>query len=134
MSPAAIELILAQQLTSYLSMPIFVIDSQGTLVFYNEHARLILGRRFEETGEMPISALASLFETTDEDGTPLPKDELRITIALVEGQPAHRSFWIRGLDNVSRHIDATSFPLIAQDNRSQGAITIFWESAERREH
>ena len=126
MSPAAIELILAQQLTSYLAMPIFIIDPQGTLVFYNEHAGLILGRRFEETGEMPISALATLFETTDDDGTPLPNDELPITIALVEGRPAHHSFWIRGMDNMSRHIEVTAFPLIDQAGQQLGAVALFW--------
>ena len=123
----SIELILAQQLTSYLAMPIFMIDPQGTLIFYNEHAGLILGRRFEEPGEMPISALASLFETTDDDGTPLPNDELPITIALVEGRPAHRSFWIRGLDTVSHHIEVIAFPLISLTEQQLGAVALFWE-------
>jgi PAS domain-containing protein len=50
-----IEMILVRQLASYLAMPIFVVDPQGTLVFYNEPAELLLGRRFEETGEMSIA-------------------------------------------------------------------------------
>ncbi len=49
-----IEMILARQLASYLVMPIFVVDPAGTLVFYNEPAEPILGRRFDETGAMPL--------------------------------------------------------------------------------
>ena len=33
-----IEMILVRQLASYLAMPIFIVDPQGTLVFYNEPA------------------------------------------------------------------------------------------------
>ena len=50
MSQKEIEVILTRQLATYLAMPIFVIDTQGTLLFYNESAEAILGRRFDETG------------------------------------------------------------------------------------
>ncbi len=122
-----IELILARQLTSLLAVPVFIVDVQGTLVFYNEPAELILGQRFAETGEIAVEELASLFETTADDGTPLANDELPITIALVEGRPAHRTFWIRGLDAVPRHIEVTAFPLITQTGAHLGAVALFWE-------
>src|SRR4029453_4991519 len=51
-----IELILARQLATHLAMPIFLVDADGTLVFFNEPAERILGRRFDETGEMPAAA------------------------------------------------------------------------------
>src|SRR3712207_5396425 len=120
-----IELILARQLTSLLAVPVFIVDVQGTLVFYNEPAELILGQRFGETGEIAVEELASLFETTADDGTPLANDELPITIALVEGRPAHRTFWIRGLDAVPRHIEVTAFPLITQTGALLGAVAFF---------
>ena len=122
-----IELILAQQLASYLTLPIFIVDLQGNLVFYNEFAEVILGRRFQETGAIPISELATLFETTAGDGTPLANDELPITIAVVEGRPAHRRFWIRALDNRPHHIEVTAFPLIDQTGQHLGAVALFWE-------
>jgi len=50
-----IEVILSRHLASCLAMPIFIVDPVGNLLFYNEPAELILGRRFEETGEMPAS-------------------------------------------------------------------------------
>jgi PAS domain-containing protein len=122
-----IEIILVRQLASYLAMPIFVVDPEGTLVFYNEPAESILGRRFEETGEMPMSEWSTIFEPTDEAGVPLAPNEVPLAIALVERRPVHRVLWLRGLDNVQRHIEATGFPLIGQANRYLGAIAIFWE-------
>jgi PAS domain-containing protein len=124
-----IEMILARQLASYLIMPIFVVDPAGTLVFYNEPAELILGRRFEETGAMPMREWSTIFEPTDEAGAPIAPAELALAIALAEQRPAHRAFWIRGLDNVHRHIEATCLPLIGQAQRFLGALAIFWEVA-----
>ena len=31
-------------------MPIFLVDTEGNLLYYNEPAEAILGRRFSETG------------------------------------------------------------------------------------
>ena len=48
-----IQIILARQLAGYLSVPVFLVDQNGNLLFYNEPAELILGQRFDETGAMP---------------------------------------------------------------------------------
>jgi len=124
-----IEIILVRQLASCLAMPIFVVDPEGTLLFYNEPAEPILGKRFEETGEMPMSEWLTSFEPTDEGGMPLAPTEDPLAIALAEQRPAHGVLWLRGLDNVRRHIEATCFPLIGQANRYLGAVAIFWEIA-----
>ncbi len=97
MSQKEIEVILARQLADYLATPIFIVDPQGTLIFYNEPAERILGRRFEETGEMPAPEWSTLFKPTDGSGNPIDPDGLPLMIALTERRPAHRTFWIRGL-------------------------------------
>jgi PAS domain-containing protein len=122
-----IEMILVRQLASYLAMPIFIVDPEGTLVFYNEPAEPIVGRRFEETGEMPIAEWSTIFEPTDEAGQPIAPKDNPLVIALTERRPAHRTLWIWGLDRVQRHLEVTCFPLIGQANRYLGAIAIFWE-------
>jgi len=124
-----IEMILMRQLASYLAMPIFIVDSAGSLVFYNEPAESILGRRFEETGEMSMSEWLIAFAPTDEKGVIIPHKELPLAIALTERRPTHRLLWIRGLDNMQRHVEATCFPLIGQASRYLGAVAIFWEIA-----
>ncbi len=120
-------MILARHLASYLAMPIFIVDPDGTLLYYNEPAEAILGRRFAETGEMPVSEWSTVFTPTEDDGTPIAPESLPLVIAMVKRQPAQRRFWICGLDNVLRHIDVTAFPLIGQADRYLGAISFFWE-------
>ncbi|HLF74305.1 MAG TPA: PAS domain-containing protein [Anaerolineales bacterium] len=126
-SQKEIELILARQLASYLVMPIFIVDPPGNLIYYNEPAEIILGRRFEETGEMPIAEWSTLFKPTDETGEPLAPESLPLVIALTHHRPAHREMWIQGLDGVRRLIEVTAFPIDGQAERRLGAIAIFWE-------
>lgn len=126
-SQKEIEVILTRQLASYLAMPVFTVDNSGTLIFYNEPAEMILGSRFEETGEMSLSEWSVAFKPTDKDGKPLGEESRPIMIALSEGRPAHASFWLVGLDNVRRHIEATAFPLVGHGGRKLGAVSIFWE-------
>lgn len=122
-----IEIILARQLASYLAAPIFIVDPDGTLVYYNESAELILGKRYDETGEMKISTWAAIFKPMDEKGEPLDPDVLPLVIAIKERRLAHSNFWIRGLDNTLRQIQVTGFPLVAQADRLLGAVAILWE-------
>ena|SRR5215510_14585376 len=127
MAQKEIEVILTRQLASYLAMPIIIIDSAGTLLFYNEPAEVILGRRFEETGELSVDEWMHALVMTDEQGTPLAPDTRPLLIALTERRPTHCDMWIQGLDHVRRHIEVTAFPLIGQAGGHLGAVGIFWE-------
>jgi PAS domain-containing protein len=126
-SQKAVELILMRQLASSLAMPIFLVDPTGNLLFYNEPAEQLLGSRYDETGEMSAGEWSSLFAAIGEDGSPLPREVLPLSIALHKHRAAHLAFWVRGLDGVSRKIGATAFPLEGQGGRQLGAVGIFWE-------
>src|SRR5215467_14019415 len=112
MAQKEIEVILTRQLASYLALPVFIVNMEGTLVFYNEPAEAVLGRRYEESGEMPLEELAKIFKATDKKGVPLPPETLPIYRALKLGETSHCDFWIRGLDKVLRHIEVTAFPVV----------------------
>jgi PAS domain-containing protein len=127
MAPQEIEMILARHLASYLAMPIFLVDPQGTLLFYNAPAELILGRRFDETGPLLLEEWGIIFTPVDVPDGGLAPNEMPLVIALTKRQPAHRDFWIRGLDQVPRHIEVTGVPVIGQAGRHLGALAIFWE-------
>lgn len=124
-----IELILMRQTAGCLAMPVFIVDPQGTLLYYNEPAELVLGERFDEAGEMPMERWSSIFKPVDEAGRPLPVESLPLVIALSERRPAHSRFWIEGLDHVPHPIEVTAFPLIGIAGRFVGAVAIFWEDA-----
>jgi len=123
-----IEIILARQLADCLALPIFLVDVEGTLLFYNEPAEKILGRRFEETGALSAKEWATAFVPTDDQGKALQPHELPLMIALTQRRPAHAGLWIRGWDQVNRRIQATAVPLIGRMDRFLGAIAIFWET------
>ena len=127
MSQQEIEVILARHLAEYLAMPIFIVNPAGDLIFYNEPAEEILGTRYNETGIMPAQEWSTVFEPVDQVGIPIPPAELPLVIALTKRSPAHKNFWIRGLDGMLRELEVTAFPLIGQANRFLGGIAIFWE-------
>jgi PAS domain-containing protein len=127
MAQKPIELILMRQLASSLVMPIFLVDTTGTLVYYNEPAEQILGVRFDETGEMPASEWTTRWQPCDADGVELVPERLPLIVALQQGRPAHGELWIQGSDGRRRHIQATAIPLVAVSDRLLGAAAIFWE-------
>jgi PAS domain-containing protein len=126
-----IELILTRHWASYLAVPVWVMSEKGDLLYYNEPAEAVLGRRFDEAGEMPGLELASIFQTTAEDGSPLPSEEIPINVALFERRPAHRRLRFCGLDGFWRMVDASAFPIEGQGGRQLGAVAIFWEVESR---
>ncbi|HWC02943.1 MAG TPA: PAS domain-containing protein [Methylomirabilota bacterium] len=127
MAQKAVELILMRQLASYLAVPIFLVDTDGNLLYYNEPAEHLLGRRYDETGEMPLAEWSTAFTPTAEDGRPIPREELALSIALQKWRPTHRALVIRGFDGVARRIAVTALPLEGQGRRRLGAVAIFWE-------
>ena len=115
---------------AWIAMSMFVVDAQGNLEFYNEYAEILLGLRFDETGPMPVDEWASLFSPTNDDGAPLPIDELPLVGTLRDHEPRHGSFSIRGLDGMTRRLSVTSIPLLGRQGVLVGAAALFWESRE----
>jgi len=124
----AVEIILTRQLASYLAMPVFLVDPEGNLLYYNEPAEALLGHRYEEHGELTAREWSMIWEQKDDEGRPVPPEELPLMIALTRRQPAHRHMKITGLDGVSRQVEVTAFPIEGQGGRHLGAVAILWES------
>jgi PAS domain-containing protein len=122
--------ILTRELASSLATPVFLVDPAGRLLFYNEAAEAILGRRFDETGEMSAGEWSTAFVPTDEEGRALPQEDLPLVIALRDRRPAHKRFTIRGLDGTRREIEASAIPLIGQAGRFVGAVAFFWQAGD----
>ena len=125
-----IELLLMRQLASCLKTAIYLIGPDGSLLFYNEPAERLLGRRFDESDPMNAEEWSTLLEPRDETGEPLELEERPMIIAWRRQQPAHRRFSIRAFDQVSHEIEGLAFPLVGHDRRQLGAVGIFWERAE----
>ncbi len=128
--PKSLPLILARELGSNLATPMFLIDSAGTLVFYNEAAELLIGRPFAEIGELPALDFGDELGLSDSDGSPLRRRDTPAGIEFFERRPAHKLVMATGYDGVRRHVEATAYPLLGATDDLHGVLTVFWEVRE----
>jgi PAS domain-containing protein len=122
-----IQLILMRQLAGYLSVPVFLVDPDGNLLFYNEQAEIILGRRFDETGKMSAEEWSAAFMPLDDESQPIAPQDLPLRITLALQRPAYRRLYLRGLDGVLRHVEVASIPIAGLQGDFLGAVAFFWE-------
>jgi len=120
-------LILARDFASRLSTPVFLVDAEGSVIYFNEGAERVLGRRFVEGLGMEAAEWSTAFAPSDDDGNPIALEELPLGVAIIERRPDHRMLRIRNIDGTQRRIEVTAFPLFAHEDECLGAIAIFWE-------
>ena len=125
-----IELILARNLISSLSTPGFLVDEGGVLIFYNEAAGTLLGRRFEEVGTVGPEQWGTMFGPVDESGTAIPYDELPLVKTIRDGRPAHSHLRIRSSDGAQHDIEVSALPILTPHG-SRGGIAFFWTTPNR---
>jgi PAS domain S-box-containing protein len=124
-------LILARGLASSIATPMFLVDTKGTLVYYNEAAEQILGQTYAEAGAMSPEEWGTAFSPEDPDtGDKLDPQGLPLTRALAEQNPAQRRLAITGMDGERRLINVTALPLFARTDEFVGAVAIFWQESE----
>jgi PAS domain-containing protein len=120
-------LILARNFASQLATAVFLVDVQGTVIYYNEAAERVLGRRFIEGHGMRLEEWTTAFFPSDAAGNPLSLEGIPLGAAILRREPAHDVLAIRGGDGVDRRIEVTAFPLFAHTDDYVGAIAIFWQ-------
>ena len=125
-----IQIILTRQLAAYLSVPIFLFDPTGNLIFYNEPAEAMLGSRFDETGVMSLEEWWAVFTRFDDEGQPIRLEDHPLTITLTEKRPTYKRYHTKGLDGVVREIEVTSIPVPGLQGDFLGALVFFWELSE----
>ena len=125
-----IEIILSRQLADCLSIPVFLTDPEGNLMFYNEPAEELLGRRYVETGTLSVAEWSTMFKQMDDNGDPLDPSELPLVQTLTKKRPHHRTIWIESLQGEKYKISITAYPIIGRPDRFLGAVAIFWKNEE----
>lgn len=126
-----VQIILIRQLAGYLGVPLLLVDPKGDLLFYNEPAEAILGRRFEETGPIPAKSWLTAFTPVDEQGQSIAPDDLPLMIALTTRRPAYKRLYIHGLNGVRRHLEVVSIPIVGLQGEFLAAASLYWEIEER---
>ncbi len=111
----------------------FLIDSRGVLVFYNDAAARLIGRTFDELGEIPAEEFGAVLQLRTPDDKPLRRRDTPAGIALFERRPAHRTLAATGYDGVQRHVHATAYPLFGSTAEMHGVVSVFWEVADEED-
>jgi PAS domain-containing protein len=119
-----LELILARNLLSSISTPAFLVGELGALLYYNEAAAAMLGRRYEEGGHLAAADWTREFGPFGEDGAPIPYDEIPATVAVRSERPFHGRFRVHTTDGL-RDVAASAIPIVGPGG-SSGAIVFFW--------
>ena len=120
-----LELILARNLISSLSTPAFLVDAEGTLVFFNEAAGCAARPALRGGRALGPSEWGQAFGPFDAAGEPIPWDELPLTIALRRGRPSHSRMHIHSAAAPSTTSRSARCPIIGTEG-IRGAIAIFW--------
>jgi PAS domain-containing protein len=120
-----LELILARNLLASISTPAFLVAEHGELLFYNDAAAAMLGRRFEEKGVMAPEDWTAEFGPFGADEQPIPYGANPATVALRNNQPFHGNFRICAAGGIRRDIAASAIPIVGAGGAS-GGMVIFW--------
>jgi PAS domain-containing protein len=125
-SPKSLPLILARELASNLSTPMFLLDTHGILVYFNDAAAQVLGKQFADLGEIPSGQFGEALQLALPEGQPLPLNESPAGIAFFERRPAHKKLVATSYDGVRRQYEATAYPLFGTEGEMHGVISVFW--------
>lgn len=125
-----LELILARNLLSTLSTPAFLVNQPGDIVFYNEAAGVLLGRRFEENGAMSAQDWLEAFGPFDEQGNAIPLEKQPLAMALRRNMPGHSRHRIKTLAGGNEYtVEVSGVPVIGNDG-FLGAMIFMWRAEE----
>ena len=125
MAAMPLEMIEARSLTSRLSTASFLVDGEGTLLYFNDAAGELLGVSFAEAGRMESGTWGTSFRPREPGGRELPLGELPLVIAVQSGQPAYARMRITAADGTDRDIEVAALPIMGGDSQA-GALAIFW--------
>jgi PAS domain-containing protein len=131
MQSQPVELIIARNLMSAVELAAFIVDPEGTIVFFNEAAGKLIGRRFEDLGPLRREEWSSQIGPFDEFGKILPTQGLPLTAALRDGLPANGRFRVRAQDGEMLDVEVSALPLVTVYG-FEGAIVVFWRSDDGR--
>lgn len=122
-----------RQVIDALPVGVTVVDSEGTAVFVNAAGRRIVDAGFP--GPIATEDLPQRFDLYKEfTGETYPAEELGLARALRTGRPARLDDVVmeRGDERISLETHAT--PLFASDGSISGAVNVFEDVSQRREH
>jgi PAS domain-containing protein len=125
-------LILARAFAAQLATAVFLLDPEGTVIYYNEAAEKLTRRPFIEGAGQTIDEWMTRTRPRDAEGVELPIQELPLGTTMLKQEPAHGIVVFRTADGVDRRVETASFPLFAHTEDFVGSFSIMWPIEEDR--
>jgi PAS domain-containing protein len=120
-----IELIHARSLIDRLGTAAFLVDPDGTLIFYNDPAAELLGMSFEEAGAMESGSWGTKWRPREPGGREIPVGELPLVVTVQSGNPAFARLEITAANGEDHEIEVCALPIISGGSQ-RGSLAIFW--------
>ncbi len=125
--PPSVELILARNLIASIDLAAMLIDAEGMIVFFNDPAGELIGRRFDEVGPLSHEDWSSRFGPFDEFGQVVPTDDLPMAAAQRSGLPVTARLHVGVEGGEPVEVEVSALPLSGADG-FKGALVVFWRA------
>ena len=124
----SLPLILARELAANLATPMFLIDREGSLVFFNEAAEILIGKTYAEVGAITANEFGAMLDLGHPDGTPMRRRDSPAGVAFFQHEPAHRTLLATTLGGTRELFECTAYPLFGRVGEMHGVLTVFWQA------
>lgn len=125
-------LILARAFAAQIATAVFLLDEDGTIIYYNEAAERLTGRPFIEGAGMSAAEWMSASEPRDDVGELIAMENLPLGITMLKREPAHGLLTITSRDGMPLRIENATFPLFAHTEDYVGTFAIVWPLEQDR--
>lgn len=122
----SLPLIVAREFASNVAIPVFLVDADNELVFYNEAAQIAFGTPFAQPGTMRQGDWSERFQPTRADGSSYPRDQLPVVVALEKHEAAHGVMQVTAPDGNRVTVEITAIPLWSSPDEFAGVMAIGW--------
>jgi len=125
-------LILARSFASHVATAVFLLDAEGTVIYYNEAAERLIGQPFVEGAGMKMEDWMVRRRPLDEDGNEVAVESLPLGITMLKREPAHGIARFRNEDGAYLRFENVTFPLFAHTEDFVGVMAMAWLVDEDR--
>jgi PAS domain-containing protein len=111
---------------------VFLLDPEGTIIYYNEAAERLTGRPFIEGAGSTAEDWLSRTRPRDEEGVEVGVQDLPLGTTMLKQEPSHGIVIFSTADGVDRRVETASFPLFAHTEDFVGSFSVVWPIEEDR--
>ena len=123
---------MARSLASQLATAVYLLDAEGTIIYYNEAAERLSGRPFIEGAGENAEDWHRRGRPVDDEGKEMPIESTPLGITMLKREPAHGVTIFRSIEGEYRRIENVTFPLFAHTEDFVGVMLIAWLQDEDR--